>query len=216
METATAPNMHRPVIRALAHIISVIFHPLFIASYVAAFLVYIHPYAFAGVGERWKFFKLLTVVFNTAFIPAFAVFLMWRLRLVESIYLRTQRDRMIPYLAVMICFFWAWWVSRNQPDNPPFFVEFLLGSFLAICASWMANIYVKVSMHTTAAGGLVVFFLLQAFSPYDTTGVYFSIALLVAGLIGTARLIISNHSPGEVYLGYILGAVSQLVATVVI
>lgn len=163
MDTATAPQRQPSAIRIPAHIISFVFHPLFITSYVAAFLIYIHPYAFAGDPERLRFFRLVMVIFNTAFIPLFAVFLMWRLGLLQSMFLRTSKERIIPYMAAMICYFWAWLVTNRRLDSPDYFVDFMFGSFLAICLAFMINIYMKVSMHTTAVGGAVVFFLLQAF-----------------------------------------------------
>jgi hypothetical protein len=212
MDTATAPDKHPSFLRILANIISVVFHPLFITSYVAAFLIYLHPYAFAGDNERVKIFRLIMVIFNTAFIPLFSVFLMWRLGLIQSLLLRSTKERIIPYVAAMICYFWAWLVTRNRMDSPDYFVHFMLGTFLAICLAFMLNIYIKVSMHTIAMGGLVTFFLMQAFAQEETTGLYFSIAAIIAGLVGTARLIVSDHRPAEVYLGYFAGAACQLIA----
>jgi hypothetical protein len=215
MDTATAPDKQYPsAIRFLAHLISIVFHPLFITSYVAAFLIYVDPYAFATDDDRDRVFRLASFIFNTTFIPLFSVLLMRWLGLIESLYLRTGKERIIPYVAAMICYFWAWLVTRNRGDAPDYFVHFMLGSFLAICAAFMINIYVKVSMHTIAMGGALTFFLLQALSPLDTTGLYFTLSLLVAGLVGTSRMIVSDHRPAEIYIGYITGAVCQLVATI--
>jgi hypothetical protein len=209
--TSLHPKQPTPV-RALAHLVSYVFHPLFVPAYVTAFLLFIDPYSFAGVPVKFKLFRLISVFFNTGFIPGFAVFLMWRLKLIQSMYLRTQKERIIPYAAAMIFYFWAWYVFHKQQDNPQSFLNFLLGSFLAICAAWFLNIINKISMHAIAMGGMVQFFLLQAFGQQDVTGFYFSIALLIAGLVCTARFIVSDHSQREVYFGLAAGALCQLVA----
>jgi len=206
------PKQPAPV-RVLAHIFSYIFHPLFISTYVTAFLLFVDPYSFAGVDFKHRVFRLLAVFCNTAFIPGFAVFLMWRLKLIQSMQLRTQKERIIPYAAAMIFYFWAWYVFHHQNDNPQPFVDFLLGSFLGVCAAWFLNILNKVSMHAIGVGGLAMFFLLQAFSEQDVTGIYFSIAILIAGIVCTARFIVSDHTPGEIYLGFLAGAFCQLLAT---
>lgn len=212
MQNPTVPQQDHPaVIRFLANLLSYVFHPLFIPAYVTAYLVLIDPYAFIALPEKFKWLKLISVFFNTAFIPGFAVFLMWRLKLINSMMLRTQKERIIPYAAAMVCYFWAWYVSHNQPDNPDYFVNFLLGVFLALCGAWLANIYMKISMHATGMGGLGMFFLLRAFSLYDASGFYFSIALLIAGLVCTARFIVSDHRAAEIYTGFVIGAVSQLI-----
>lgn len=209
--TAEAKH-YSPVITIPAHIISYIFHPLFIPAYITAFLVYIHPYAFAGLPDNLKLLRVLLVFFNTGFIPAFSVFLMWRLRLIQSMYLKTQKERIIPYAASMIFYFWAWYVVRKMPDNPDYFISFMMGSFLSVCASWFLNIYAKVSMHATAMGGMVLFFLLRAFAEYEITGLYFSVAILMAGLVCTSRLLVSSHSAREIYIGFFAGALCQLIA----
>ncbi|WP_207511160.1 hypothetical protein [Longitalea luteola] len=206
------PPKQPALIRALAHFFSCIFHPLFLPAYVTAFLLFIDPYAFAGINHKYKIFRLISVFFNTAVIPGFAVFLMWRLKLVQSMQLRTQKERIIPYAAAMIFYFWAWYVFHSQKDNPQPFLDFLLGSFLAVCAAWFLNIVTKVSMHAIGVGGLAVFFLLQAFNNQDVTGVYFSFAILIAGVVCTSRLIVSDHSQREIYLGLFAGALCQLLA----
>jgi len=208
---AIPPKQSAPV-RVAAHLVSYIFHPLFIPAYVTAFLLFVDPYAFAGVSVKLKFFRLLSVFFNTGFIPGFAVFLMWRLKLIQSMFLRTQKERIIPYAAAMIFYFWAWYVFHSQHENPASFLNFLLGSFLAVCAAWFLNILGKISMHAIAVGGMAMFFLLQAFSQQDVTGVYFSMAVFIAGLVCTSRLIVSDHTQREIYSGLISGALCQLIA----
>jgi hypothetical protein len=214
---STTPLVAQPLkqpmpVRALAHIFSYVFHPLFIPAYVTAFLVFIDPYSFAGVNYKYKLFRLISVFFNTALIPGFAVFLMWRLKLIQSMQLRTQKERIIPYAAAMIFYFWAWYVFHNQSDNPQAFLNFLLGSFLAVCAAWFLNIINKVSMHGIGVGGLAMFFLLQSFSEQDVTGAYFSISIIIAGVVCTSRLIVSDHSQREVYFGFFAGVFCQLLA----
>jgi hypothetical protein len=216
MENATLPAPDQPkntAIRILAHFISYVFHPIFIPSYVTAFLVYIHPYAFAGFDSKTKFFRVLFVVFDTAFLPLFSVFLMYALKLIKSVQLKTQKERIIPYAAAMVFFFWAWYVSKNLSDSPESFIQFLLGTFIAVMGAWMYNIYMKISMHAIAMGGLVAFFLLQVLlREEDATGLYLSVAIVIAGLVCTSRLIVSDHHPREVYGGLLIGALSQLIA----
>jgi hypothetical protein len=200
------------LLKFFAHAVSYIFHPLFIPSFVTAFLLYIEPYAFAGMDSKMKMFKFVSIVFNTAFLPGFAVFLMYKLKLIKSMYLETQRERIIPFAVAMIFYFWIWYVSKSQPENPPLFIVFLLGTFLAVCATWMLNINSKISMHSTAVGGLICFFVIFSFNSQLPSGLYLSLAFLIAGLVCTARLLVSDHSRSEIYLGLASGVITQLIA----
>lgn len=214
-----APEPPRPqkkqpaVIRVLANLLSFVFHPLFIPGYITAFLLFVHPYVFSGFNEKVRILRFISVVLLTAFFPAFVVFLLKQLQLVSSIYLKNQKDRIIPYIASMFFFFWIFYVSRNLPDSPPVFVTMLLGVFIASIAALMANIYFKVSMHAIAMGGMVCFFTFLSMEGVFSMGIYLSAAIFIAGLICTCRLLVSDHYPFEVYAGFLLGIISQAIAT---
>ncbi|HYF32356.1 MAG TPA: hypothetical protein VD993_14630 [Chitinophagaceae bacterium] len=207
------PLSNEPVfVRAFAHAVSYIFHPLFIALYVIGFLLFIHPLAFAGMEHKLRVFRLLAVLVSTTLLPAFSVFLLWRLEFIRSIFLRTQKERIIPYAIAIIFYFWIWYVFKNLRDSPVAAKEFLLGVFLAVCGAWMTNIFAKVSMHSTAVGGMLTFLVLQAWIDPNVNGTIISIALLITGLVCTARLIVGHHSTKQVYGGLAIGALAQIVA----
>ncbi|MFM2363547.1 MAG: hypothetical protein RLZZ316_2449 [Bacteroidota bacterium] len=198
-----------------AYIFSIIFHPLFIPAYVTAYLLYLHPYAFAGIPHNRKIFTLIPVVFNTVFLPAFSVFIMKQLGFVSSISLQTQRDRVIPYITSMIFYFWIWYVARNTPDMPKELVAFLLATFLITVAGLMSNIYFKVSMHTMAAGALLLFFIWYAFASSIPINIYLALAILITGLVATSRLLVAAHTSFEIYAGLFIGAACQLIAILI-
>jgi hypothetical protein len=201
-------------VRIPAHFISWLFHPLFIPLYVTWFLLYIHPSAFVALNEKVKFFKLIFVFANTALFPGLAVFLMWRLKFIQSIYLRTQKERIIPYAAAMVFYFWAWYVSRSLKDNHVLFMDFLFASFLTVVAAWLANIYFKISMHALAIGGMAFFILRASFEGDGTSALYPSVALLIAGLVCSARMVVSDHKAAEIYLGILVGILCQVLAII--
>lgn len=217
INTITAESSHHPaktnsVLRTGAHIISYVFHPLFISVYVMGFLIFFHPYAFAGFDTRTKVFRFITIVFCDTFLPLFSVFLMWRLKLIPSMFLRTQKDRMIPYIVAMTFYWWTWIVFKNLPDMPATAIHFLLGAFLAICGGWICNIFFKISMHSMAMGGALMFFFLFGFNDQFGSGLYIAIALLLTGLVCTSRLIVSAHNGFEVWSGLFVGILAQFIA----
>ena len=76
----------------------------------------------------------------------------------------------------------------------------------------MANINMKISMHAMAAGIMASFVILLGFSQDIDFGIYISIAVLLAGVICTARFIDSDHTGKEVYMGLLVGILSLLLA----
>lgn len=144
--------------------------------------------------------------------PLVTVLLLKGLGFIQSIKLSTQKERIIPYVACGIYYFWMWYVLHNQPQTPVQMELFALGIFLASSLGLMLNSYFKISMHAIAAGVAIVFMSIVAFHSFTSFGFYLSITLLAAGLLCTARLINNDHYPLDVYAGLLAGMLMQLVA----
>src|SRR3954466_12372579 len=112
-EPEALPSVKLPG-RIFAAFFSYLFHPIFIPLYVCAFLIYVHPSAFAGFSEAEKKQTLLIVILNLVFFPLISVLLLKAVGFIQSVYLRTQKDRIIPYMAVGIFFFWTYTVFKQQ------------------------------------------------------------------------------------------------------
>jgi hypothetical protein len=211
-----ADNGFPVVIRMLAHFFSYIFHPLFIPLYAVYFLVYIHPSYLSGFNNREKIQVLMIVVLNAVFFPLISVLLLKGVGFIDSIFLRTQKDRIIPYILCGIFFFWTYHVFRQQNQYPSIFASFFFAVLLSSSAALIANIYFKISMHAIGMGGLLGLFLIIML--YNTMLMTWPlcIAILIVGLVCTSRLIVSNHTPKEIYWGLFLGLLCQLVAALVI
>ncbi len=209
----TAPQgIGQPVsVRVLAHVVSYIFHPLLIPLYVCWFLAFVHPSYFSGFGNAGKLRIFMMVFINSFFFPGVTVLLLKGLGFIESLFLRTQKDRIIPYIASMTFFFWAQYALREQPEIPRILVAFMFGVFISAAASLIANIYFKISMHAVAMGGLTgIFFVVMQQNNMLMTWPL-SIALLIAGLVCTSRLLLNNHTPKEIYIGLLVGFICQLI-----
>jgi hypothetical protein len=202
--------------RIMGQFISIIFHPLFIPGYITAFLLYLHPFAFAGESDWYKSIKLLSVVVSTAFFPAFTVLLLKMLGFARSVTLNSQKERIIPIIASIIYYFWIFYVCKNQPDNPPELVEMLCAVFISSIIALTANNFIKISLHTMAMGILAGFFIYLAWNSLIPMALPLAVALFIAGLVGTARFLASDHTVEELVWGYISGVASMVIAVWVI
>jgi hypothetical protein len=203
---------HSSPLRWFAHIVSVVFHPLFVPVYVTLFVLYLHPLLFAGYTDLMKVRLTATVFVNLTLLPAVTVFLCWRLKFISSVYMETQKERIIPLAAAMIFYFWCWFVLKNNGGIPEAFRQFLLGCFIIIIGAWLANIAFKISLHALAMGGMFCYMLLLMFNLEGGSAQYFAFSTAIAGLVCSSRLIGSSHKPYEVYIGFITGVIGQLLA----
>jgi hypothetical protein len=200
------------VFRWFAHLLSLLFHPVFGPLYILIFLLYVQPVLFVGFSADMKVRTLLIVTLNLIFFPLLTVVLLRALGFIDSIFLKTQKDRIIPYVACGIFFFWAYLVFRGQPHYPALLKTYILGVFLASSAALIANIYLKVSMHMIGAGCAVGFLLLLFHTAAMPVSAALFIAVLLSGLIGSIRLFLTAHQPAEIYLGFAIGLLTQYAA----
>lgn len=210
-EPASDETLFHPVIRIAARILSYIFHPVFIPVYISWFLIFINP-LFPAINAADKWILLLRFVVMYTVFPLITVLLAKGLGFIQSVYLKTQKDRIIPYVVCGIYYFWMWYVLKNQPEFPRYFVMLSLAIFIASSLGLVINSFMKVSMHTISLGVMITFVLLLAFLTDVNYGFYIGIAFLLAGAVSSARLINSDHHPVEVYAGLVIGIVAQLVA----
>lgn len=199
-------------IKAAAQVVSYLFHPIFMPLFVVAFLLFVHPLYFAGFDLAAKKQTFIIIFINIVFFPLLSVLLLKKLGFVESIFLKTQKDRIIPYIACGIFFFWGYLVFKNQVHYPMALRQFILGMFFASSMALICNIYFKISMHAIGAGGAIGLFLYVLKSQSMLMSVPLAAAIFVAGLVCTARFIVSNHTQKEIYFGVAVGIVAQLAA----
>lgn len=128
--------------------------------------------------------------------------------------LYSKERRMIPYVISIGCYLACYYVMRLL--HIPHFMGCIVVAALMIqmvCA--IANLWWKVSTHTAAIGGmagaLMGFGELFGFNPVW----WLCAVVMLAGLVGTGRMIMRRHSLGEVSGGFVIGLITAF-ATIVI
>ncbi len=205
------PHSSKPL-RTLANIVSYIFHPIFMPTIMAIALYLLSPVAFKSLTPEILKFRLGTVVLLTVFFPLFSVVLMKKLDFIQSIHMRDPKDRIIPLITIMIFYFWVQQVFSNLKDSPAIIKILMLGAFWGIILLFLVSIFFKVSMHATAAGGMVGILTVLLFTSQVNMLAPLLVSLVLAGIIGSARLILGEHRPPEIWVGYVLGFVVQMAA----
>lgn len=193
-----------------ARILSYLFHPLFLPTFVFFWMSYRFPYLFAGMSVQGLLFRKITVFWTTAFFPAVAVFLLSKLQFVDSIYLKTQKDRIIPYIITMFFYWWIWYLSRSFTDQPSLLKPFYFGIFLTTIFGLIINNFIKISLHTIGAGSVAAFSFIACLHYQRHLGADIAICLILSGVIGSARLVNNSHNSVEIYSGYLVGILCQV------
>lgn len=219
-DAAIAGTQSKPL-RILANIISFVFHPVFMPTVLFTILFFLAPASFAGMREKEFLVWLMRIGYTTLLIPLILVLLLKGLGFLQSIYMHDPKDRIIPLIGIMMMYFWIYHVansisSANDIQAPFILKVMLLGNFWGIILLFILNIFFKISMHTSAAGGFLgVMIVLLLTNPVNMMLPLF-VSLVTCGIIGTARLLLGAHKPSEVWAGYALGIIAQVAAYIYI
>ncbi|MES2645713.1 MAG: hypothetical protein V4717_02470 [Bacteroidota bacterium] len=215
-EVLQAPNVPNIVfsrsLRFFAQVVSWIAHPLFIPAIITGVLLFLHPINQLMIPYESRIRIMAMVFINTILFPGLLVFLLFRLGFLKSMYMETMKERIIPLTVNLMFYFWAWYVSRNIEAIPVALQQWLLGVFLCSCAAMFTNIWKKISLHTIGIGGMITFCAWQQATDQHWPFFILIPAVIIAGLVGTARLIRNAHEPSEIYAGYLAGFICQVAA----
>jgi hypothetical protein len=217
------------MLKALAQGISYLFHPLLIVTYMLALLLVVNPYLFGvhSISDKESKLLLLQVFLSTFFIPGFSVAMLRFTGLVKSLEMRTRQERIGPYIITGMFYIWMFRNFLGSTQVPTAFSCFLLGATIGLFIAFFINIFSKISIHAVGMGGMVGMavitmllfshdsFLLHI-GPLGALELNMSWVLiglvLLAGLVGSARLLLQAHEPLDLYGGYLVGFAAQFIA----
>jgi hypothetical protein len=216
-ETAIVVPMNDGIVypkylRAIAKLLTILFHPLFIPIYVFLWMHLRFPTEFAGMDNHTFNIRAFGVFWTTAFFPAFVVFILWRLKMIKSLEMNASTERIIPYVATMFFYWWMWYLSRNFTDQASALKFFYFGIFLATIPGLIFNNFFKISMHGMGIGGLIGAVTLTCYMYGIYLGADLIILFLLSGLVLSSRLLLKAHNNFELYMGVFTGLISQFIA----
>lgn len=188
----------------LARIISIIFHPLLIPTYIIAILINLSAFFALMIPIDAKL-KIIALVFITSVaFPALVLFGMYRVKLVSTLSMDKREERLYPYIATVLFFFLSYYMIW-QINISPVYYYCLLGASILALLTFLINIFWKISAHTISMGAVVgAFYGLQQVLVLDLLWLI-SISIFISGIVGFARLRAGSHTQAQIYSGYFLG-----------
>ena len=188
----------------IARVVSMVFTPFYlpILGLVALFfLSYLNLYQ-----PGYKFLVLAVVYFFTILLPTFLIHLYRNYHGWSLIELGSKERRIVPYVISILCYFICLYIMEQM--HIPFFMRSIVATALMIqivCA--LINVWWKISTHTAGIGGvagaLFVFSEVFRFNPLWWTCLVF----IIAGILGTSRMILRQHTLPQVVAGFLVGIV---------
>jgi hypothetical protein len=187
----------------VARIISILFHPLIMPS-VGFLLLFNSGTYLAYLPFEYKKMILLIVFLCTFIIPLSMLPFFLYHKIISDINMSGSRERYTPLVISFILFVLCYFLLRRIPI-PPVYHTFCLGCAASAFLSLVIISKWKISLHMVGIGGIIGLITFLIIKMQVNLGFYLILAVLAAGLTGTARLSLNAHKPLEIYTGFLAG-----------
>lgn len=198
--------------RTLAQLLSVVFHPLLLPTYLFAFILYYMPASMLTLPLESRWVVLSMIVISTFVVPGLGAYTMVRMGQLDSLEMKRREQRGLPLLFTGVCYtVTAYLLFKTSALDVVFF--FVMGLIAAsVFLTYFVSLFWKVSAHSVGMGGaLGLLLVLNRLMPDGSITMAIIVVIILSGAVLSARLALHAHTPAQVYTGYGAGLLLTII-----
>ena len=153
-------------------------------------------------------------IISTYLIPLGSIYFMFYQGIVKSLHMRSREERLAPLVIALVMYVFCYYLV-SRIDAPKLYNAFLLSGAISTALCLLITTRFKISIHMVGTWGLLALVGFLAFHLKVNLQFYMIVAVIIAGLVGSARLVLKAHTPLEIYSGFMLG-MSTVILTMLI
>lgn len=190
-----------------ARVISMIFTP-FSIPFMAFLILFVFSYL-RIMPLQYKLIVLGVVYCFTILMPTLTIFLFRKINGFTPEDLTERKRRYVPFILTITSYVFCL-IMMHRLNIPWYMTGIIFASLIVMIICVIVNLKWKLSEHMAGAGaiigGLVAFSALFGYNPVW----WLCLFILIAGVLGTARIILQHHTLGEVLVGFAVGLICSL------
>ena len=195
----------------IARLFSSVFRPSYyptVGTLILVFFTYLNLFPWG-----LKLWLLALVYVFTFCLPALGIFIYRRIHGWSRLELRKRHKRIVPYIINICCYLCLMHIFSIT--HMPHVVKAIIGiSLLIQCTCVVINLWWKVSLHSAGAGGvigaIIAYSAIFGFNPIW----WLCLAIFVSGCVMTSRMVLRQHTLGQVLGGTLIGIVCAIIGTI--
>jgi len=191
-------------IAGIANFMSTALSPLLMPTYGVFLVLWVSVLCLLPYGTRVA--VLLVCMGITCIVPLIFLSVLRHFKLVKDLHVERREQRFIPYLFTALCYLSAAYYLYYC-HSPQWFTMFMVGSAVTVVVMALVSLKWKISAHMAGIGGLVALVYqihVQGLSAFDLFWLLCFI-IIVAGGLGSARLVLKRHDTLQVLAGVVVG-----------
>jgi membrane-associated phospholipid phosphatase len=193
----------------VAKLISYLLHPLLMPTYGFAIIFFTNNYISTFTSYPIKLTIVGITFIFTFLLPTINALILLKMGRIKSWEMETQQERILPYTGAVLYYFSLFYLFYNA-EFPSIFKTLILGAAISILLTIIINYKWKISAHAIGIGGIAGAALGIEYRLQINLHFILILIIFLAGLAGFARLKLNAHSPAQVYSGFGIGCLIQL------
>ncbi len=211
-KTPETPGEH--VLTVISHFLSWVLSPLLMPVYglILAFTLSILEVAPTGMRVT---FTLITGAI-CSLLPMMLIVVLKMCGIIQDVALNGRKERLIPYLLTALCFAGGGWFLASK-GAPLWLTLFFAGGALATFVNTIINFWWKISAHAAGIAGVVALLIRieKDGSPQPELMGWLIATIILAGMLGSARVWLGRHTVWQVLAGLTVGFCSVFFLTMI-
>ncbi len=191
-------------IAGLAGGMSTVLSPLLMPTYGVFIVFWVSVLCLLPYGTRVS--VLLMCMGITCILPLIFLSVLHHFKLIKDLHVNVREQRLIPYLFTSLCYLVAAYYLFYR-HSPQWFIMFMVGSAVTVLVMALVNLKWKISAHMAGIGGVVALIYqihVQGLNAFDLLWLM-CFSVVVAGLLGSARMVLRRHDVWQVLAGAVVG-----------
>lgn len=191
----------------IANIISWVLVPLLMPVYGMILILTLSPLKI--VTPAGKLILILAIFGINVVLPSLLFFMLKFAGFVSDVGLNNRRERLIPYIIIILAMCASAWLVATK-CGPMWCVMFYIGGAVAAFINFIINFKWKISAHAAGIAGIVALLvrIRTVWAGSEALFVWLVISIILAGLLGSARVWLGRHTVWQVLAGYAVGFLS--------
>lgn len=193
----------------ISKVISLILHPVFMPLLAFYLSLSILPELEFTISHNLKLIYFIVII-STIILPILSILILIKIDRLSSLEMIHHKERVLPLFNTAISMLLGYFFLQNILLYTPLLIaEFLGAIFIILVASVLSNFW-KISLHMLGIGGILgVFIAIHIL--HQNISTFIILFLFLSGLLAYSRLNEKAHNKPQIYIGFLIGLLIELI-----
>lgn len=205
MVKRTKKNTEIRTLIVAAKVVSTVFRPIYYPLLCCVILFTLTP--LSRLPLTFMLSQIGVMAMFTMFFPLVLSFAYRYVRHLSPHDMRRRHNRIVPYLIFIFCYI-VYLHMMREAHMPYLLLSVLIVALCIQVVCTVLSFFWKVSVHSAGAGAIMGALAAYGEMFHFNPLAWISIAVVVAGLVGTSRMILRQHSLSQILIGTLIGIFS--------